>query len=85
MIRRMTTAEALIFLEQAFNIGPDMVSTGMVEAIVAGSDAQDAAEALDAYCKAEIGEIEPDSVTFRADRTYDGDMTAVQIIIKTEV
>lgn len=83
MSRRMTTSEALEFIETAFNVGPDGIETGMIDATVADMDVERAQMDLESYLGIIAADIDPDSIQIVADRMDDSNMPVVRIIIKT--
>lgn len=85
MTRRMTQDEALAFIETAFNVGPDGIADGLIDATVADMDVERAQTDLESYLSFVPAEIDPDSIEIHSDRMDDSDMPAVRIIIKTGI
>lgn len=83
MTRRMTQSEALDFIETAFNVGPDTITSGLVDAFVAGIDADQARTDLESYLAMVPAEIDPASINISPDRLDDNDMSCVHIVIRT--
>lgn len=83
MTRRMTQSEALDFIETAFNVGADTISTGLVDAYIAGIDTDQARTDLESYLAMVPSEIDPASIEITPDRLEDDDMPCVHIVIRT--
>lgn len=82
-MRPLTTSEALEFLETTFNVGPEAICTGLIEATVAGTDVESATRDLESYLSIIASEIDPDTIRIRSDVVEGADMDAVSIHIKT--
>lgn len=80
---RLSTSEALEFLETTFNVSPDMMTCGLIEATVAGIDREQAQRDLESWLAIIAAPIDPDSITIMRDVVEDSDMDAVSIVIKT--
>jgi len=83
MTRRMTTAEACEFVE-SYDITPDIVATGLVNAIIADLDAQTARSDIESFISGISEDIDPDSYEIVPDHIDGADLDCVSITIRTE-
>lgn len=83
MTRRMTQGEALDFIETAFNVGPETITSGLVDAYIAGIDTDQARADLESYLAMVPAQIDPASIDINPDRLEDDDMACVHIVIRT--
>lgn len=75
--------EATDFLETTFNVAPDSIDNGIVDAVIAGVDLEQAQRDMESYLAFTPGSIDTESITIRPDHIEGSDMDCVQIIIKT--
>lgn len=82
-MKRLTETEATEFMEQAFNVSPEIMSDGLMEATIAGVGPEDARRDLESYVAFLVDGFDPASVEFHPDTVEGSDMDAVRIVIRT--
>lgn len=83
MTRRMTTDEAVAFLDTAFSASPETQTIGLVDATIAGVSATTARELTDGYLAIVPADIDPATVQIHSDTIEGSDLPASHIIIQT--
>lgn len=82
-MRRMTRTEAIEMIETTFDVGPDVITTGLLEVFVADMSVVRARLDLFSYLSVIAASIDPDSITINRDEIDGSDMDCCRIVIKT--
>lgn len=82
--RRMTTYEALSLIEEVWEIEPDLISTGLIEAFVGDTDVGTATMDLESWLAGDHDDIDLSSISITPDVVEGTNLSAVKITIKTE-
>ena len=83
-MRRMTRTEAIEMIETTFDVGPDTITTGLLEVFVADMSVAQARLDLFSYLSVIAASIDPDSITIHRDEIEGSDMDCCRIVIKTQ-
>jgi hypothetical protein len=84
MTRRMTSSEAIDFIETIFECGIDSYSPTMVEAFIGDMDVGRAQQDIGSYFSTIQSDIDPDTIEVTPDLTDPPTVDCVRITIKTE-
>lgn len=84
MTRRMTTDEAIEFIEAVMDCPIDLHAADRIEAFVLDQTVEEVGAAFEAFTADRGLDIDEDSIEFRADRIDICDDPCCLIIIKTE-
>lgn len=83
-MRRMTRSEAIEMIETTFDVGPDCITQGLLEVLVADMSVSQARLDLFSYLSVIAATIDPDSITIHRDEIDGSDMDCCRIVIKTQ-
>ena len=84
MTRRMTNTEALSLINDIWEIEPDLISPGLIEAYVGDTDVGTATVDLESWLAGDQDDIDLDSIIITPDVVEGTNLSAVKIVIKTE-
>jgi len=82
--RRMTTYEAISLISDIWDIEPDLIATGLIEAYVGDTDVGTATVDLESWLAGDHDDIDLDSISITPDVVEGTNLSAVKITIKTE-